>query len=204
MNSKIINSLIKKIAVIVMLSLISVSAQGTGFDDPHQTLGVYSLNGVSMPAGGSQKSNNYDHKWLENDLVGQRRLPVDGHIHGLSITKPESFQTNGEWKIQRVHRGKLFSWMSDRSLALDANGKPHIAYGETNLYYARYDEEWHIETVDDSWDVGRYASLALDSDGYPHISYYDRDPNGHLKYAYKDEYGWHIETADGGECSVGL
>ena len=203
MNSQIINTLINTLALIVTLSLISGSVQGTGFDDPHQTPGVYSLDGVSMLGGGSQKSNNYDHKWLDNYLRDQYRIHVDGHIHGLSITKPESFQTNGEWNIQRVHRGKLFSWMSDRSLALDANGKPHIAYGQTHLYYARYDEEWHIETVDDSWDVGWYASLALDSDGYPHISYYDRDPNGDLKYAYKDENGWHITTVDD-DGTVGL
>jgi len=196
MNSQIITTLIYILALIVMLSLISVSVQGAGFDDPHQTPGVYSLDGVPMPGGGSQKSNNYDHKWLDNYLRDQHRIPVDGHIHGLSITKPESFQTNGKWNIQRVHRSKRFSRMSDRSLALDANGKPHIAYGETHLYYARYDEEWHIETVDDSWDVGMFASLALDSDGYPHISYYDRDPNGDLKYAYKDENGWHITTVD--------
>jgi len=128
-------------------------------------------------------------------------MPVERSLS----TKSETIKSDQEWNIHRVHNGKCFSGMSDRSIALDANGKPHIAYGQTHLYYAWYDEQWHTETVDDSWDVGWYASLALDSDGYPHISYYDRDPNGDLKYAYKDENGWHISTVDdnGDDGSVG-
>lgn len=133
-------------------------------------------------------------------------MPVARYPVGSLSTKSETIKSDEEWNIHRVHRGKYFSGMSDRSLVLDANGKPHIAYGQTHLYYAWYDEEWHIETVDDSWDVGWFASLALDSDGYPHISYYDRDPNGNLKYAHKDENGWHISTVDDGgeDGSVGL
>lgn len=132
-------------------------------------------------------------------------MPVERYSAGSLSAKSETIKSDDEWNIHRVHRGKYFSGMSDRSIALDANGKPHIAYGQTHLYYAWYDEEWHIETVDDSWDVGWFASLALDSDGYPHISYYDRDPNGDLKYAYKNENGWHIATIDddGDDGSVG-
>jgi len=88
----------------------------------------------------------------------------------------------------------------------------HLAYYDAvnkNLKYAMWlDEEWFIETVDDSeGDVGKYASLVLDYDGNPHISYYaESDSGGALKYARRDpehEGEWLIEVIDQGE-EVGL
>ena len=67
------------------------------------------------------------------------------------------------WHIERVDAPKWFEKMTDRSLALDASGHPHIAYGADHLYYAWHDgTSWHLETVDSSCGVGRYAALALD------------------------------------------
>ncbi|NOR82828.1 MAG: hypothetical protein GQ526_04985, partial [Ardenticatenales bacterium] len=106
------------------------------------------------------------------------------------------------WVIQRVDFSRRFRDMTDRSLQLDAEGDPHIAYGDKHLYYAWYDGTWHVETVDESYGVGLFASLALDESGYPHISYYD-EANGDLKYAYQDATGWHITTVDS-EGKVGL
>jgi hypothetical protein len=101
-----------------------------------------------------------------------------------------------DWEIEVVEDGKLFSEMTDRSLRLDAQGHPHIAYGEDHLYYAFHDGlTWHYEVADSSCDVGSHASLALDAAGYPHIGYYD-EWNGDLKYAYRDASGWHTETVD--------
>ena len=55
------------------------------------------------------------------------------------------------------------------SLALDAQGRPHISYCDwTNraLKYARWDgASWEVTTVDDSASVGLYSSLALDAQG---------------------------------------
>jgi hypothetical protein len=56
-------------------------------------------------------------------------------------------------------------------------------------------DEWHIETVDSSDNVGSWTSIALDSSDYPHISYY-YDTNGDLKYARWDGNIWQIETVD--------
>ena len=91
---------------------------------------------------------------------------------------------------------KYFLNMGSRSLQLDADGHPHIAYGARHLYYAWHDgTTWHTETVDSAEQVGEYASLALDVSGHPHISYYDRG-NTDLKYAYWTGSAWEIQTVD--------
>jgi len=55
--------------------------------------------------------------------------------------------------------------------------------------------DWHIETVDSSFDVGFMSFLALDSNGNPHISYCDIT-NSILKYASFNGISWNIETLD--------
>jgi hypothetical protein len=100
------------------------------------------------------------------------------------------------WVIEGVDCPKQFGGMTDRSLRLDADGNPHIAYGEDHLYYAWHDGSgWHLETADGSYLVGAHAALDIDAEGYPHISYYDAAEHD-LKYAYKDVAGWHCETVD--------
>jgi hypothetical protein len=113
-----------------------------------------------------------------------------------------------EEMIECVDCPHRFSKITDRSLRLDPLGYPHIAYGKRHLYYAWYDgEAWQNETVDNSAEVGQYASIDLDRDGFPHISYYDL-MNGALKYAYRDMDGWHIQTVDikedGSDVNVGV
>lgn len=56
---------------------------------------------------------------------------------------------------------------------------------------------WHIDTVHDHGDVGKFTSLALDADDQPHITYLD-EANADLKHAWFDASGWHIETVDNG------
>lgn len=102
----------------------------------------------------------------------------------------------GYWVTECADCPKNIKDPTDRSLSLDADGRPHIAYGGDHLYYAWYDGAvWHYETVDNSDGVGTDTSLALDQNGYPHISYVDRKDylDKRLKYAYKDASGWHIE-----------
>ena len=98
------------------------------------------------------------------------------------------------------------------SLAIDAEGSPHIAYYDAtncDLRYAYRDTEgWQVETVDSLGDVGQYSSLAIDDEGSPHIAYYDAT-NCDLRYAYRDTGGWRIETVDslgdvGKHCSLAL
>ncbi len=93
------------------------------------------------------------------------------------------------------------------SLALDAQGDPHVSYldATTNdLKYARKSGGvWTIETADGSANqVGFYTSLALDAQGNPHVSYYDNTIFD-LKYARKSGGVWTTETADGSANDVG-
>src|SRR5262249_9794826 len=86
------------------------------------------------------------------------------------------------WTLETVDSG--FSYYT--SLALDAQGNPHISYyadfTQGDLKYAsKSGGVWTTESVDITGDVGSYTSLALDAEGNPRISYYDT-VNGDLKY----------------------
>ncbi|HVX31082.1 MAG TPA: hypothetical protein VHA53_11430, partial [Nitrolancea sp.] len=85
------------------------------------------------------------------------------------------------------------------SLALDSNDQPQIAYNDSQTkllkYAVRSGDSWNSEIVDDSGEVGHYASLALDAAGHPHIAYLDGF-NADLKYATNDGSGWQIQAVD--------
>lgn len=95
------------------------------------------------------------------------------------------------------------------TLALDPNGKVHMAYyyhgwGE---YYAalKYATNksgtWVNEAVEWSEFVGQYNCIQVDDSGFPHISYFDLYNSG-VKYATKQSSNWHTEMVDS-EGSVG-
>ena len=110
--------------------------------------------------------------------------------------------TMAQWVTETVDNPKYFSDFGPRSIAIDSNNHPHIAYGGDHLYYAYYDgSAWHYETIDSSPGVGMYTSLALDSAHNVHISYYDAT-NDDLKYVTGTSGSWSTpETIDssGGE-----
>lgn len=100
------------------------------------------------------------------------------------------------WYIQtvdpRMHTGKM------NSLALDAEGRPYIAYSYLttthDLFYARFDgSHWQYGAADTQRQenalLGYGNDIALDSKGHPHIAYFD-STKGNLKYASWDGSRW--------------
>jgi hypothetical protein len=102
----------------------------------------------------------------------------------------------GEWQGNRLfYASKSFgAWFIEvvdnvggrySSLALDANGLPHIAYYDGihgDLRYASRNGSWTSVPIDTDGDVGAYVSLALDNRGRVHLSYFDATTTA-LKYA---------------------
>lgn len=83
------------------------------------------------------------------------------------------------------------------SLALDATGRPHLAYYDSgSLYYAvREAAEWEVEVVDAEGNVGRFARLAVDTQNRPHVAYQDVGVDV-LRYAVKVGDRWIQEVVD--------
>ncbi len=92
------------------------------------------------------------------------------------------------------------------SLALDAQGNPHISYYDAFTFNLKYGRKvggvWTLENADASLNnVGLYTSLVLDAQGNPHIGYFDATA-GDVKYARKVGGTWTLETAHAGASNV--
>ncbi len=139
---------------------------------------------------------------VETDLTWQPTVPRAGEVVTLTAT---IWPSDTGWFTRTVDdTGEHGS--SNTSIAIDAAGRPHIAYfadDSADLRYTWYDgKAWHIETVDSTSQVGYYASLKLDQGGHPHISYSENANRidsvyRSLKYAWHDGTRWYTETVDG-------
>ncbi len=106
------------------------------------------------------------------------------------------------WKVTNLGKSIQYS-----SLAVDADGHPHISYlagSSPSTFMLRYvhfnGKTWRRQTVD-TGGVGIYSAIAVDSQGHPHIAYSGLDSSSMLKYAAFDGTSWTITTVDTGGYS---
>ncbi len=133
-------------------------------------------------------------------------------IVALAILVPPIKAVAQPWVVESVHWSFLDPTVmgEENSLALDAAGRPHVAYSEQTgkgylLWYSyKAAENWfHHERVDgQTFSVGVSPSLALDAVGNSHLCYMDWTTYD-LKYARKSGGVWTIEAADSSANEVG-
>jgi hypothetical protein len=121
-------------------------------------------------------------------------LPSKGAVSSGKAVTIANGTGNYEWNVDCVDCPSQFQVLGERSIQVDADGNPHIAYGGDNLYYAWKDaQSWHTQTIDTGG--GAYASLALDSTGQPRIAF---SAGNFLRFATLNDSVWTIENVTRG------
>jgi hypothetical protein len=158
--------------------------------DPIQTDHFLSLQ---MDAAGNPHISYY------REVYPDMRIPGQGYY---ALYLKYAYFDGKTWYIQTVdHR---FGTGKFNSLALDAQGRPFIAYTDIHpgdLDYAYWSgKQWEFGIVDarstngNSY-VGIGNSDAIDSKGNPHIAYYDTTKLL-IKYAWRANGIWKTEVVD--------
>ncbi|HSJ53907.1 MAG TPA: hypothetical protein VLC52_09185 [Anaerolineae bacterium] len=134
----------------------------------------------------------------------------NAHVSYFDEGYPDSllkyaYREGATWHVETVD-SKGGGWWRYNSIAVDANGNPHLACldaAANTLVYGRKEAlTWHIEPVAYTGSAGEWNALALDGSGHPHISYHDHFTSG-LKYAYHDGTTWNLQVVDAEEYSAG-
>ena len=159
--------------------------------------GSMGVDGITRDNIDRYRNPNMDDRSVKYDPMRRHRpMGKTQGDHKASLYNTSNASLSTTWLTETVDGPKHFSNFYSRAIAVDADGYPHIAYGEDRLYYAYYDgSNWRYETVDSSSGVGGYASIAIDLSGKVHISYFD-SLNGNLKYATNASGSWVTTTVD--------
>lgn len=133
---------------------------------------------------------------------GPVRLALDGADQAVVLYAQTDLtelwlarHTAAGWRHERVSTG---CQIVDKSLAIDAAGKIHMAYSDQcdrGLIYVREGpNDWESVPVAED---GMFPSLALDAAGRPHIAYKDSD--GGQLYAAMTGSDWDVYRVQAGE-----
>lgn len=113
------------------------------------------------------------------------------------------------WSYDVVDTGIGGSWpwsLICTSLALDAAGRPYIAYRDAitmDLKYARSsDSGWQTEIVQSAGDIGYWCSSVLSEEGAAYVSYHDMTSHSVKLAASTSAGAWTITVVDSGLGSV--
>ncbi|MBS3817382.1 MAG: hypothetical protein KGY76_07460 [Candidatus Thermoplasmatota archaeon] len=178
---------------------LSVDSEGT----PHVSYHDFSEEVMKYA---KKEEGSWDIKAFEQsaeymDLaLDNRDRPHVSYIgEGLEYTRWDS----SSWINTTVDEEGMI--MQYNSIDVDAEGTPHISYcdhaGDVTLKYAtKQGDSWSTEEVDSGG--GMYSSIQVDKEDRPHISYseYGQDTS-ELKYAFKEEDQWNLETALDSGCA---
>lgn len=139
--------------------------------------------------------------------AGDRFKPPSRTYQPLLATQTgQDFTGEKRWDIQEPDPDVASSVGEGVSIAIDAQGRPHISYNnERGLNYARWNGAgWDRQVVDDTEGsyTGIHSSLALDSQGRPHIAYDAGDLFSFARYAHWNGAAWEIEIVPGLEQTL--
>lgn len=111
-----------------------------------------------------------------------------------------AFQTDTGWALVTLDATGDVGRYTALALRPDNNWYNIVYYDVTNgaLKYAWVDVYGaNMEVVESGVSAGQWTSLDLDTDNWPHVSYISGGGQN-LKYAYKDNAGWHFTVVDTG------
>ena len=95
------------------------------------------------------------------------------------------------WQTDVLKTAIPTRYIGSQSIALDANGYPHIVSNSTNIYYTWFDgTKWNSETILPPGIAGSSAQIAISPDGTVHCVFYYK---GDLVHAWKSELGWEFD-----------
>jgi len=139
-------------------------------------------------------------------------LELDGTAHLVYVGPTPNYgveyasNLGGSWSHSTIVPG----YATGISLALDASGRPHVAYCDSAnlLHLARRAASgaWEVEPVDASILAGS-PSLSVDARGDVHVSYVSLWPTVQLRYAHQSAGTWsvlRVAPADGQDTALAL
>ena len=133
-------------------------------------------------------------------------LDAGGLPHGVCLDGQGDLEyghlSGDVWETTHV----WYSTCSDPSIALDADGDPHIIFRHDadsghdytdDLYYAAPDGlgGFSVEKIPVPAKVAGGPGLVIDPEGRPHVAFRDYSQKA-LWYGYKHDGQWHLQTVD--------